>query len=180
METGDRYCGFRLLPGTRIDEGKLLASLSGREFLQEEICDRLQVFTRRSRSVAEALECLAFEANNIPHAAAILGVSPRSLQRLLKQETGRPPVFWLQLARVKKTALALETVGSFAELSISMGYADQAHMSRDFRRWLGITPAKLKTSSSHRQQLANAGYASPIGVQISTRKPFASLTKAVV
>ncbi len=176
MKRGDCYQGFRLLPGVRIDEAKLLASLEGEELSPQQICDRLQVFTHRCRSVAEALDCLAFEASTIAQAASMLGVGQRSLQRLLTRETGRSPVFWLQLARVRKAARALRAGTSFADFSLSMGYADQAHMCRDFRRWLGITPMRLTASTSHKEQLAHAGYASPIGVQIDTRKPFSSLT----
>ncbi|MEN8377078.1 MAG: AraC family transcriptional regulator [Gemmatimonadota bacterium] len=31
---------------------------------------------------------------------------------------------------------------------MSCGYADQSHMTREFRRFLGITPGKLRSTKS--------------------------------
>ena len=94
------------------------------------------------------------------------------------RETGKPAVFWLQLARARKAGRGIgeELPFSLAEFSTSMGYADQAHMSREFRRWFGVTPAMLKKPTPVADQLRALGYGSPTEMQISTRKPLGSLT----
>ena len=150
--------GFRLRPGARINEERLLASVQRRHCRDEEIRDRISGFTCLPPRVAGALDCLASGVGSINEAAARLGVSRRSLQRLLKRETGPPPAFWLMLARVRRAARTVSEQLPLAEIAALHGYADQAHMSRDFRRWLNVSPSELRSGSSILTQLSQPGY----------------------
>jgi AraC-like DNA-binding protein len=80
------------------------------------------------------------------------------LQRLLKQQTGRSPVFWLRLARVRRAASRLAHPRNLAELAYDMGYADQAHMTREFRYWLGATPRQISHDTGWLAQHLGLGY----------------------
>lgn len=62
---------------------------------------------------------------------AISGLSPRDLRRQL---------------RVAKARKLIEAGESLAAAAIEAGFADQAHMSRQLRSLLGITPAALRPS----------------------------------
>ena len=75
------------------------------------------------------------------------GIEQRSLQRLFRSYVGVTPRWVLQRGRLH---LAAERVTDqaetgegpgWAELAVDLGYADQAHFIRDFRRVLGETPA---------------------------------------
>ena len=82
--------------------------------------------------------------------------SERNMRRLLVEYTGRPPRYWQQLARIRATARAI--AGSdepLAALAAEYHFADQAHMSRDIRRWLGCTPAMLRADNNGNDQRAN-------------------------
>lgn len=55
-------------------------------------------------------------------------------------------------------AVAAHDGPPLAELAADHGYADQAHMTRAFRRWLGITPAGLRRDPDRAALLAASGY----------------------
>ena len=150
--------GFRLRPGTELAaEAGLLADLQGRDDDDAQILARLSGHARLDRRVAEALECLAETGD--AQAARRLGVTPRTLQRLLRTATGQEPAAWAQLARVRRAGRAVAAHDApLAELAADHGYADQAHMTRAFRRWLGITPAGLRRDPDRAALLAASGY----------------------
>ncbi len=162
IQSGVFMKGFRLKPGARIDEQRLLASVQNQDYDDQGLCDRINSFSFLSRSVVEALDCLACDAESVACAAAELGVSQRSLQRLLFRETGRSPSYWMLLARVRQTARSmLEPFlqpPTLAETALMHGYADQAHMSREFKRWLNISPSKLRRGGEPFDQLNERGY----------------------
>ena len=141
---GDRAVGVRLRAGARIDERALAASLRGGER-----CDDGDLFAAIGAAVTldprvrEALDCLQ-DAPALATAQTRLGVSERSLERLLSQGTARGPLFWRNLARARRCARALAGMVPLAELAADHGYADQAHMTRDLRRWFGATPTRLR------------------------------------
>jgi AraC-like DNA-binding protein len=150
--------GFRLKPGVRIDDERLLATVQHRHLEPKDLRCQIANFTHLSPLVAEALECLASGVSSVARASHELGVSQRSLQRLLMRETDRPPVYWLLLARVRKSARAALEPQPLAEVAFKHGYADQAHMSREFRRWLNVSPSKLQHGSDVVAQLTESGY----------------------
>ena len=82
-----------------------------------------------------------------------LGVSERSLERLLTQRTQRGPRFWRNLAR------ALAGGKPLAQLAADHGYADQAHMARDLLRWFGATPTRLRAMPAFLATLRAPAYA---------------------
>ncbi len=154
---GDGYNGFRLRPGAQIDRAGLMAAMED-GLTDAAIKDRLDTYARQNLAVNEALTCLVNATAGIGKAAADLGVQTRSLQRLLQRKTGKSPVFWLRLARVRRTAQrAVQPVG-LAELAYDMGYADQPHMTREFRQWLGVTPRQVQRDARWASQHLGRGY----------------------
>ncbi len=160
--SGDIFKGYRLKPGTRINQEKLLSSVLGKHFSRSEIYDRIDQYTRLSPTLDDALSCLASNASSVSQSAKELGVSQRSLQRLILKETGKTPIFWLQLARVRKTGRAIIQGTSLVEIAATLGFSDQAHMSRELRRWLAISPSQLTPETMQSEQLFSAGFASDI------------------
>jgi len=155
---GTRHTGYRISPGMRIDRAGLLASM--RDGLSDaEITERLYHHVGHRANVAEALNALSTGTlHNIDGVARALGVQSRSLQRLMRRETGQTPVFWLRLARVRRCAARLEQAGSLAELAYDFGFADQAHMTRELRHWLGITPRAIRLEPDWIARHLGVGY----------------------
>jgi len=66
-----------------------------------------------------------------------VGVSPKVLQRTLRFQG------FLALAQAGATASGRRTVDGMAGLAVDVGYADQAHLSRECLRLTGLTPRQL-------------------------------------
>ncbi|MGX6448111.1 helix-turn-helix domain-containing protein, partial [Patulibacter sp. S7RM1-6] len=71
------------------------------------------------------------------------GVSERTLQRLFRELVGVSPGWVLRRHRLHE---ATERIGAdpgqdLAALAYALGYADQAHLTGDFRAQVGVTPA---------------------------------------
>jgi AraC family transcriptional regulator len=82
--------------------------------------------------------------------AEAANVSPYHLARLFKQSMGTPPHRYLVQVRVQ-SAHALLALGtekrSLAEVAAAAGFSDQSHLTRHFKRVLGVTPGQLTVST---------------------------------
>ena len=67
----------------------------------------------------------------------------RQLQRLFREYVGVTPKWVIQRYRLIEAAerLAAGAVADFAGLALDLGYADQAHFIRDFKKIVGRAPA---------------------------------------
>ena len=156
---GDRAVGVRLRPGAQVDERLLAELLGGGERADDTdlLCAIGAAVTLDAR-VCDALACLR-EAPTLSTAQRRLGVSERGLERLLSKGTQRGPLFWRNLARARLCARALAGAEPLAELAAAHGYADQAHLTRDLRRWFGATPTALRAAPAFLATLTAPGYA---------------------
>ena len=163
IAAGARLTGYRLRPGTQVNLRELRKALPGRdtcEDLSELICEA----TAQDGGLYDALARLS---QGTAGAARDLGLSERSLQRLLRAHDLPSPVFWSQLARARCAGHAVSLGQDLAEAAADHGYADQAHMTRSLRRFFGATPRQLRDDPRLVPQLAQPGLAT--GEQISTR-----------
>ncbi|MGH4027924.1 AraC family transcriptional regulator [Actinomycetota bacterium Odt1-20B] len=78
--------------------------------------------------------------------AAPLGLSRYQLLRAFRDTVGLPPYAWLAQHRVTRARALLEAGHRPAEAAALVGFADQAHLTRWFRRVVGVTPAAYRTS----------------------------------
>lgn len=70
-----------------------------------------------------------------------VGLSERSLQRLVEQRTGMSPKWLIQRRRLHDAVEALKAGQvSLADMAAELGYSDQAHFTHDFRTVTGMTP----------------------------------------
>src|SRR5262249_10600265 len=71
------------------------------------------------------------------------GVNKRTMQRLFAKYVGVSPKWVIQRYRLHEAAeqLASGATVNQAELALSLGYSDQAHFVRDFKRIVGVSPA---------------------------------------
>jgi AraC-like DNA-binding protein len=76
--------------------------------------------------------------------AAATGVGLRTLQRLLREQLGLTPKWLIRRYRMQEAAalLAGPAPPSLAELAASLGFTDQAHLTREFRAVIGETPRR--------------------------------------
>ena len=81
-------------------------------------------------------------AETVEQAATRLAVSVRTLQRLAHRHVGVSPAAMIRRRRLQQAAERLrnEPGVDLSALAAEFGYADHAHLTRDFRGVLGITP----------------------------------------
>lgn len=83
------------------------------------------------------------DATRVADLAAGVGLSERSLQRLVDRHLGLTPKWLLQRRRIQDAVLLLkEGSRSLADVAAEVGYADQAHFTHDFRDVTGMTPGE--------------------------------------
>ncbi len=103
------------------------------------------------RSVIQAMKYIHENYPNDVSLAAIAGAAHLSsyhLTRVFKKATGMSHHQYLVQVRVN-SARSLLTAGagdrSLAEIAAAVGFADQSHLTRHFKRMLGITPKQLRS-----------------------------------
>jgi AraC family transcriptional regulator len=71
-------------------------------------------------------------------------MSPYHFARLFKESTGQSPHQYVVEARVRK-ARDLLTTGKFtiSEVAYHVGFTDQSHLTRHFKRVFGLPPMRL-------------------------------------
>lgn len=154
------FVGFRLKPGTKINEQQLINTVEQGNISLDDIPNLIEDFTTREYSIAEALECLANDdVKSVKNASFSLGVNIRTLQRFVFAYTARNPSYWFQLARARKAAKALSTSMSLIDIAHMHDFSDQAHMSREFKRWFNLSPSEMIKRPDVMSQLNNSAYA---------------------
>lgn len=99
--------------------------------------------------LANAMDDLLLQDAGILHvveAADRLGMSVRTLQRLARRYVGVTPAAMIRRRRLQEAAQRLreDPDADLAGLAAELGYADHAHLSRDFRRVLSFTPSAYR------------------------------------
>jgi AraC-like DNA-binding protein len=78
------------------------------------------------------------------------GLGQRTLQRMFLEYAGVPPTWVIRRYRLLEAAEAVREGKpvSWADIAAALGYADQAHLTRDFRAAIGQTPAAYASGQS--------------------------------
>jgi AraC-like DNA-binding protein len=83
-------------------------------------------------------------ADSIGGLAVDLGVSRYQLIRAFKGQFGLTPEDYRRQLRIERARTMLTGRRRLAEIAIASGFADQSHMTREFRRLTGISPAAYR------------------------------------
>ncbi|MCP1411830.1 helix-turn-helix domain-containing protein [Paenarthrobacter sp. A20] len=83
-------------------------------------------------------------------AASRLAVSPRTLQRIAKKYVGLSPTALIRRRRLQDAAerARSEPTADLSAIAVELGYADHAHLTNDFRKYLGFTPSTYRRSAA--------------------------------
>ncbi|HSC80298.1 MAG TPA: AraC family transcriptional regulator [Chitinolyticbacter sp.] len=74
-----------------------------------------------------------------------LGLNAVQLVRAFNRRHGLPPLAWLRQQRLRAAKQALLQGDAIADVAARLGFADQAHLTRQFRAQFGLTPAQVRT-----------------------------------
>ena len=96
--------------------------------------------------VSPAFGRAVIAAAKVGDMAEATGIPLRRLQRLFARQIGMPPRAWLRLLRFRGAMLGVQQGGeTLADTAAAQGYADQAHMAREFRSLAGVPPSDART-----------------------------------
>jgi AraC-like DNA-binding protein len=105
---------------------------------------------------------------SIDHVAALLGMSTRTLQRRLRDWGFSFEEVLDDLRRVEAVRRISRGHDTMMEIAFMLGYSDQAHFTRAFRRWTGLAPRDYVRRTS------NADNRGRSDVEAAFGKPFAT------
>ncbi len=101
-----------------------------------------------SPSVGRALDFIASnytEPISLEEIADAAGLSTFRIAHLLKEATGKTALQNIHYLRIQEARRLLETSDlSCTDIAYETGYGDQSHFIKQFRKWMGITPAKYR------------------------------------
>jgi transcriptional regulator GlxA family with amidase domain len=78
--------------------------------------------------------------------AQVANLSPSHFARAFKDSQGAAPHRYILECRVKRTQELLATDLSLSEIAVEVGFADQSHLTRWFREFVGVTPGSYRWS----------------------------------
>ncbi len=112
------------------------------EFLTRELPGRDPV----AESVADMVSLINDDPSltRVDQLAAVSGLSVRRLQRLFAEYVGVGPKWVMRRARLHEAAQRADRgdVADWAAMAADLGYADQAHLTREFTALIGVPPTR--------------------------------------
>jgi AraC-like DNA-binding protein len=107
---------------------------------------RLPAPSAEVAAIRDLVERLAVDRDltRVEQAAQLLNTDTRQLQRLFRRYVGVSPKWVIQRYRLHEAAEQLRSTEppDLAELAVRLGYFDQAHFARDFKRVIGQSPGQ--------------------------------------
>jgi AraC-like DNA-binding protein len=75
-----------------------------------------------------------------------LHLSPRTLERAFRERLGLSPRTFRRIHRLQRALATMRSAPtcSLMELALASGYADHAHLTREFRALMGRAPSQLR------------------------------------
>ncbi|WP_437883173.1 AraC family ligand binding domain-containing protein [Pseudomonas sp. LRF_L74] len=95
------------------------------------------------RAVTRAKELLVERLGEPPSLetlAAAVNLSPFHFLRVFRRATGLPPHAWLRQRRLDQARALLKAGCPSVDVAMRLGYADQSHLTRQFKQAYGVGP----------------------------------------
>jgi len=122
-----------------------LQSATSQPSLLESTLKILSVPQSDSGHEASIMAYVLLETQSIAETALRYGIGVRQLERRFARNFGLSPKEWLRVKRFEGSLVKLvDDRESLASVAADAGYADQSHMTRDYRRATGLTPRRTK------------------------------------
>lgn len=109
---------------------------------------RLRAVGREDRGLALVRAVLEDEfARNVSldELARSTGLNPFTLLRAFRRAYGLPPHAYQLQVRLRQAKRLLRGGETVAQTAVRVGFADQSHLGRHFRRTFGVTPQQYRT-----------------------------------
>jgi AraC-like DNA-binding protein len=102
------------------------------------------------RRVREYLEANLRRQITLHELATLSGLSPYHLIRVFGQQVGLSPHAYLEQARIHQARKLLKQGVPIARVALDLGFTDQSHLHRHFKRLTGVTPGAYQTAITYK------------------------------
>jgi AraC-like DNA-binding protein len=82
------------------------------------------------------------ESVTLNRLAQYVSLSPYYLLRAFRAEVGMPPYEYLESVRIRHTQRLIRAGKPLAEVAAEAGFSSQSHMTRQFKKIIGVTPGQ--------------------------------------
>ncbi|GAA3445807.1 AraC family transcriptional regulator [Planomonospora venezuelensis] len=110
---------------------------------------------RAVRLAREILHERLVDPPTLEDLALAVEVRPFTLIRAFKAATGLPPHAYLNTLRVRRARSLLDSGAPAAQVAAEVGFTDQAHLNRHFKRVVGVPPAAYQRAGTYKTPPAN-------------------------
>jgi AraC-like DNA-binding protein len=122
----------------------LLSRLVRRHAAGNPTLSRLQDVPQALQHAVDFLHSRYADSISLEQLAQTVYLSPFHLSRLFREHLGVPPHTYLNQIRVRQAQHLLRQGVSVADVAVRVGFADQAHFSKAFKRILGVSPGQYR------------------------------------
>ena len=116
------------------------------------LSQRLTQMGRQHSYMVEAANLIRSHKGNISieQVSSTIGVSMRQLQRSFKEQMGTTPKGYLRIIRFRNALASLRDEDvDWGDITYGLGYADQAHLIREFKEFAGESPNVVVKKPMH-------------------------------
>ena len=106
---------------------------------------------REHRAITRAKELMHSQLAAPPSLetlAAAVNLSPFHFARVFRRATGMPPHTWLMQQRIARARALLQEGCLPLAVATQLGFADQSHLSRQFKKVYGVGPGAYRSARS--------------------------------
>jgi AraC-like DNA-binding protein len=99
------------------------------------------------RRVRERIDDDPARTPSLAKLAAMVHMSPYHLAHVFSHQIGLPIHTYAETVRIRKAKQLLKSGLPIADISTQLGYADQSHFTRRYKRFEGVTPGRYQRSA---------------------------------
>jgi AraC-like DNA-binding protein len=128
------------------------------EIMEQSLLDEVRRWNLGDAGTDLVTPFLAESPSATDEVAEEMATSGRQVERRVRALTGTSPKQLASLARFQRArdAIWADPLADLSRLAFDAGYSDQAHMTREFRRYAGETPARFARESAARKAWPSA------------------------
>ena len=135
--------------------GDLLTPIDKSSQASQDDLGRTRLLPWQVRLIAEYIERHIDQRLLVGDLCKIINLTKSHFARTFKQTFRLPPHVYIMRRRIERASkLMMETDARLTEIALNCGFSDQAHLSRQFRRYTAVTPTAWR-----RNRKARLGYA---------------------
>lgn len=104
---------------------------------------------RAVNQAKELLQTRLAQPPSLEELAAAVNLSPFHFARVFQRATGMPPHTWLMQQRIAHARALLQQGCLPVQVAAQLGFADQSHLSRQFRKVYGVGPGAYRAARNN-------------------------------